>query len=141
MAQILVFQRRVLAGIFVEEFGFIRIALGDQPPPAAPALDGGGVNTQLLGEFILGERKPSLAQPPIAAFQSIISTQTSDHLGMQRAACSGVVVLRIEPLGHLGIGVILQQAVDLGDERRLGLGAAASRSSPTARSTTGSARS
>ncbi len=118
MALILVLQWRVLAGICVEEFGFIRVAIGDQPALAAPALDGGGVNTQSLGEFILGEQAP-LAQPPIAAWQPIRSAKAGNHLGMQRTARAGVVVLRIEPLGHLGIGVVLQQAVNLNDERRI----------------------
>ena len=87
---------------------------------AAPGVDGVGVHAELLGDLLLGEHAAG-AQPLAVAGQIVGVAQLDDDRWGEGPVHTGAVALLVELLGGLGVGVVVEQPVDLGQDLGWGL--------------------
>src|SRR6516165_1325589 len=105
----------------VEERDVLVVGLaGGEQPGAAPGLDRGDVDAEAAGDLGEGEQAAG-AEPVGVAGQVVAAAQVEHDPAGEWLAFAGAVRGGVERGGCLGVGVVVKQPVERGDDRGIGL--------------------
>ena len=104
----------------VEPFILVVCLVGVEDSGSSPALDGAGVHCEALREFGCGEQALS-AEPVGVAAQIVLAADVHDDRDCERFFLAGAVTGGVERVDGFGVGVGVQEPIELGDGVRAGL--------------------
>ena len=106
--------------MLVQALVFVIVSMGLQQSMSAPYLDRLNINVQEHGHLFEGEHT-GVTQAIISVLQTIVTTQASYHLSVERLTPSGYSTLFVEEARNLDFGVVIQQGIDFGHNPCRGL--------------------
>ena len=107
-------------GWFVEPFILVVFFVGVEDSGLGPALDGAGVHSEAVREFGCGEQALSAESLGVAG-EMILAADVHDDAGGERLVLAGTVTGGVEGLCGLGVGVSVEEPMELGDGVGAGL--------------------
>src|SRR2546422_830782 len=109
-----------LTGRLVEPLALVVVDERDQLTSGGALLHGAGVKTA-GGGHLLEREHALLAQAAEAALEAVLLANVGDDDGAEPIRHAGTQASGIEDLSDLHVGVFVDQAIDVGDHRRVGL--------------------
>jgi hypothetical protein len=102
----------------VEALPFVVVSVGGEVAGASPPLHRGRVRPQEFGDFLEGEQAPT-AEARVAVLESVGASEPGDGREAEAIGHAGAEPARVEDVGDLAIGMLVEQAIDLGDYARI----------------------
>jgi hypothetical protein len=112
--------RRVLAGRRVEALALVVAGVAGDEPGVVPDLDGFGGHSQAAGHLGQGEHA-GVTESLLAAAQPVFVADVADDEAVERAAFAAGQAAVVEDAGDLGVGVVIEELIDGGDDGGGGL--------------------